>query len=189
MTLFEYVSVAFSIVLSLAAVRLLSGISVSFAPERRYWPHATWVVFVLLASAMAWWNFWSFKDVQHWNFIRFLLYLLVPASIYLQAAALVPENPGIVQSWREHFFAARKRFFVALVSFFLLIAVNSWLLLDLPILHPIRVIQALALGLALSGAVSTHKGWHQALPVIFLALMSIAALALFLQPGSIASQT
>ncbi len=188
MTLFEYLSVAFSIVLSLAAVRLLSGISVCFAPERRYWPHATWVVLILLMSAMAWWNFWSFKDV-HWNFIRFLLTLLVPASIYLQAAALVPESPGTVQSWREHFFAARKRFFVAFASFFLLIGVNAWLLLDLPFLHPARVIQVSALGLALSGVVSAHKGWHQALPVIFLALISIAALALFLQPGSLAAQT
>jgi hypothetical protein len=188
MTLFEYLSVAFSIVLSLAAVRLLSGISVSFVPERRYWPHATWVVFVLLASAMIWWNFWSFKDVQ-WNFIRFFLTLVVPALIYLQAAALVPENPDNVLSWRKHFFAARKRFFVALAALFLLTAVDSWLLLDLPILHPVRIIQALGLGLALSGAWSTHKGWHQVLPVIFLALLSIAALALFLQPGSMASQT
>jgi hypothetical protein len=188
MTLFEYLSVAFSIVLSLAAVRLLSGVSVSFVPERRYWPHVTWVLIVLLMSAMVWWNFWSFKDVT-WNFVRFLLTLFVPASIYLQAAALVPDNPGTVQSWREHFFAARKRFFVALASLFLLIAVNSWLLLDLPVLQPARVIQGLALGLALSGAVSTHNGWHQALPVIFLALLLIAALALFLQPGSIPSQS
>ena len=188
MTLFEYLSVAFSIVLSLAAVRLLSGISVSFVPERRYWPHATWIVFVLLESAMIWWNFWSFKDV-HWNFVGFLLILVVPAVIFLQAVALVPESPGTVQSWREHFFAARKRFFVALAALFLLTAVDSWLLLDLPILHPVRIIQALGLGLALSGAVTTHKGWHQVLPVIFLALSSIAALALFLQPGSMASQT
>jgi hypothetical protein len=188
MTLFEYLSVAFSIVLSFAAVRLLSGISVCFAPDRRYWPHATWVLFVLLASATVWWNFWSFKDVQ-WNFIRFLLTLVVPALIYLQAAALVPDNPATVQSWREHFFAARKRFFVALALFFLLIGVNAWLLLDLPFLHPARVIQALALGFALSGAVSTHNGWHQALPVIFVVLLSISALALFLQPGSLAFQT
>ncbi len=174
--------------LSLAAVRLLSGISVSFVPERRYWPHATWIVFVLLESVMIWWNFWSFKDV-HWNFLGFLLILVVPALIFLQAVALVPESPGTVQSWREHFFAARKRFFVALAALLLLTAVDAWLLLDLPILHPVRIVQALGLGLALSGAVSTHKGWHQVLPVIFLSLLSIAALTLFLQPGSMASQT
>jgi len=48
---------------------------------------------------------------------------------------------------------------------------------------------ALGLGLTLSGAASTHQGWHKVLPVIFLALLSIAALALFLQPGSMGSQT
>ncbi len=185
MTLFEYLAVAFSIVLSLAAVRLLSGLSVAFAPERRYWPHAMWIVFALLSSALVWWNFWSFREVS-WNFFAFLLVLMVPAVIYLQAAALVPENPSLVRSWREHFFTARKRLFVALGSLFLLIAGISWLLLDLPLLHPARGVQASALGLALSGAVSTNKRLHEVLPFIFLALLLVAA-ALFLRPGSIAS--
>ncbi len=184
MTLFEYLSVAFSIVLSLAAVRLLSGLSVAFAPERRYWPHAMWIVFALLTSALVWWNFWSFREVS-WNFFEFLLVLLAPALIYLQAAALVPENPSLVRSWREHFFTARKRLFVALGSFFLLAAGISWLLLDFPLLHPARVVQASGFGLALSGAVSTNKRFHDVLPFIFLALLSIAA-TLLLRPGSIA---
>lgn len=97
MTLFEYLAVAFSVVLSLAAVRLLSGLSVAFAPERRYWPHAMWIVFALLSSPLIWWNFWSFREVS-WNFFAFLLVLIVPAVIYLQAAALVPENPSLVRS-------------------------------------------------------------------------------------------
>ena len=185
MTLFEYLAVAFSIVLSLAAVRLLSGLSVAFAPERRYWPHAMWIVFSLLASALVWWNFWSFRGVS-WNFFAFLLVLTVPAVIYLQAAALVPENPGLVRSWREHFFMARNRLFVALGSFFLLIAGISWLFLDLPLLHPARGVQASAFGLAPSGAVSTNKRLHEVLPFIFLALLLIAA-ALFLRPSSVAS--
>jgi hypothetical protein len=106
--------------------------------------------------------------------------------IYLQAAALVPENPSLVRSWREHFFTARKRLFVALGSFFLLAAGISWLLLDFPLLHPARGVQASAFGLALSGAVSTNKRFHDVLPFIFLALLSIAA-TLLLRPGSISS--
>ena len=186
MTLFEYLAVAFSIVLSLAAVRLLGGLSVAFVPERRYWPHAMWIVFTLLASALGWWNFWSFRDAD-WNFFSFLLILMAPALVYLQAAALVPENPGAVRSWREHFFAARTRFFVALGSFFLLIAGTAWLLIDLPLLHPARGVQALAIGLAVSGAMSTNKRLHEALPLIFLTLLSISAAALFLRPGSLVS--
>jgi hypothetical protein len=131
MTLFEYLAVAFSRVLSLATVRLLSGLSVAFLRERRDWPHATWIVFVLLTSAMVWWNFWSFRGTD-WNFLSFLLILVVPSLLYLQAAALVPESPGNVLDWRAHFVAARTRFFVALGGFFFLISSVSWLLLDFP---------------------------------------------------------
>ena len=185
MTLFEYISVAFSIVLSLSAVRLLGGLSVSLLPERRYWPHAAWIVFALLNSAILWWNIWSFRDLE-WNVIFFFFVLSLPALIYLQAAALVPENPESVQSWRDYFFAARTRFFVALASFFVAAVAVSWFLLDLPLLHPLRAVQASAFVLALSGAVSTNKRLHESLPPIFLVLLGVSAVALFLRPGSMA---
>ena len=185
MTLFEYLSVAFSIVLSLAAVRLLSGASVSFAKAKRYWPHTMWVMFALLTSAMVWWNFWSFESVS-WNFARFLLTLLVPATMYLQAAALVPESPGNVESWREHFFSARVRFFVALAAFFLTIAVVSWVVIDFPLYHPARAVQGVALGLAISGAIATNPRWHHVLPLLFLTLFTIAGFVLFFQPSAMA---
>ncbi len=185
MTLFEYLAVAFSLILSLAAVRLLSGFSVALAPERRYWPHAIWIVFVLLTSVMVWWNFWSFRETQ-WNFLSFLLVLVVPASVYLQAAALVPESPGAIRSWREYFFGARVRLFFAIGTFFALIAAVSWLLLDFPLLHPARAVQASAFGLALAAARSTNERFHAVLPFVFLALWSVSAAALFLRPGSLA---
>jgi len=185
MTLFEYLAVAFSLVLSFAAVRLLGGLSVAFIPERRYWPHAMWLILVLLSSALVWWNFWSFRDAT-WNFFSFLLVLSPPALLYLQAAALVPENPGAVRSWHDHFFAARTRMFYAVGGFFLAAALSSWILLDLPLSHPGRLVQASAFGLAVAGARSTNERLHEALPVIFLALLSIAAAAVLLQPGSLA---
>lgn len=39
MTLFEYLVAAFALLYSLAALRLIGGISVALAPSRRYWPH------------------------------------------------------------------------------------------------------------------------------------------------------
>ena len=185
MTLFEYISVAFSIVLSFAAVRLLAGLSVSLAAERRYLPHSAWIAFVLVLSAMVWWNFWSFREVS-WNFFSFLFVLLVPASIYLQAVALVPESPGRVESWRAHFFAARQRFFFSLASFFLIISVGTWLLLGLPLTHPARAFQATALGLTLAGAVSDHPRLHMWLPLFLTGMMVFTAGAIFSRPGAMA---
>jgi hypothetical protein len=183
-TLFEYLAVAFSIVLSLAAVRLLGGLSVSFAVERRYWPHALWVGIILVQAAMVWWNYWSFRDLE-WNFFLFLFTLFIPGSIYLQAAALVPENPGSVQSWMEHFYASRRRFFFALGAFFPLVAVGSWLLSGFSLLHPARVFQVVGFALAVSGAVSAKKRWHELLPLLFGVLLVLSIGMFFFRPGAL----
>lgn len=185
MSLFEYLSVAFSIVLSLAVVRFLSGLSVAVLKGRRYFPHALWIVFGLLASAMVWWNLWSFRGTD-WNFLSFLFVLTVPSAMYLLAAALVPEQPGRVESWRDHFYAARTRIFVALSAFFALAAGTTWVLVDLPMLHPVRGMQMLALLLALSGLGIANRRFHETLPFAFLLILSVAATVLFFQPDSIA---
>lgn len=183
MTLFEYISVAFSIVLSLAAIRLLGGLSVCLSPERRYGPHVAWVLLLLLNCAFVWWNFWSFRVVD-WNLLKFLSALLPPGLMYLMAAALVPDNPASVESWREHFYRARVRYFTAFAGFMVAVTLNSWLLVGLHILNPARAIQVSALGLTLSGALSDSRRLHVLLPGVFLVLFALAML-LYTAPGSI----
>ena len=50
MTLFEYVTVAVSLVLSLAVVRLLDGLRFAASRERGYPIHLLWVLTKLIAS-------------------------------------------------------------------------------------------------------------------------------------------
>lgn len=188
MTLFEYLSVAFSIVLSLSAVRLLAGLSASFLPGRRCWVHTLWLGSSLLLAALVWWNFWSFRNAQ-WNFLSFLLGLFVPGSIYLMAVALVPDSPGRVTSWEEQFSAARARFFTALAMFFALITATSWILLGLPLLHPIRGVHTLAFGLALTGVISTRRRYHEALVIGFVILELAVAATLFLETDALVPPT
>lgn len=184
-TLFEYLSVAISLVLSLSVVRLLNGVSVSFASTARYLPHGLWIIFVLLMSAIVWWNFWSFRDVG-WNFYTFVWMLLTPAAVFLMSAALVPDVPSQVLSWKAHFFAARQRFFFALAVFLVVIAVNTWLLLGLSLLSRARIVQAIALGIAIAGASSENRRLHSVLPVVAVAIMLAAGVFVFLRPGSLA---
>lgn len=183
MTHFEYIAVAFSLVLSLAGVRLLSGLSSAASSPGRFGPHLAWIVFALVTAAMVWWNFWSFREVS-WHFFSFLFVLLVPASIYLQAVALVPEEPVQVGDWEAYFFAARRRFFIALVLFFVVMAAGSWLMVGFPLLHPARLIQAVALCGAIAGLASPHRTLHRWLPVCLIALLMGVAALVFLRPGS-----
>ena len=181
MTLFEYIIVVFSIVLSLAIVRLLGGLAAAFDPTRRYWPHAALIVFTVLSATMSWWNFWSFRHVQ-WNIGSFFLTLTVPASIYLQAVALVPDDVAAVRSWRTHCEASRRAYYIALASFLVFSIVVSRILLDLSLMHPIRLGQGAALLLGVVGVVSKSNRIHEYLPWLFIALLVFVAGAFFVQP-------
>ena len=114
MTLFEYLSVGYSIVLSLTIVRLLGGLPAAVASDRRYWVHVVWISLVLVRSLLIWWSFWSYHEVAAWNFFSFALVLLLPGLLFMMAATLIPDSTSSVGSWQAHFYAVHRRFFTML---------------------------------------------------------------------------
>jgi protein-S-isoprenylcysteine O-methyltransferase Ste14 len=166
MTLFEYLVAAFALLYSLAALRLIGGISVALAPSRRYWPHLLLTSSLLLEIAAGFWTFWSLRDV-HWNFFGFLVALFVVGTLCYLAAVLVPENAAAVVSWRAHYSAVRHRWYAGLALFGVAMAANATVNLGFPLAHPSRVIQAYALGLGIIGAVSSRDRVHEVLAVLF----------------------
>ena len=138
MTFFEYLSVGYSIVVSLVVVRIMGGLPAALDRERRYWVHVLWLVYVLVRALGFWWIFWSYRTVETWSFFSFSLVLLLPGLLYMMAVTLIPDGSGDVRSWREHYFAVHRRFFVIFALSLLLVATTSVLLLDAPLVHPFR---------------------------------------------------
>jgi hypothetical protein len=109
-TLFEYLAIAFSLVFSFAALRLVAGLPHAIAANRRYNVHVTHVFILLFATAAVFWAFWSARNVE-WTFPRFLIQLAGPAALYFLACTLIPDEPVSVMSWRDYYFAVRRRYF------------------------------------------------------------------------------
>src|SRR3990172_5879526 len=103
MTLFEYVTVAVSIVLSFGVVRLLDGLRWAALPGRRYGVHLLWIPTKLLNHALYWWGLWALREAVAWNVASFLWILLFPRTLYLQSTALVTTQPETVLSCRAPF--------------------------------------------------------------------------------------
>ncbi len=101
MTLFEYLAIAYSLVFSFSAMRLVGGLPHALDPNRRYWLHVCWVLIQLVGTAGQFWLFWSYRDVE-WSYPRFLLTLANPSLLYFNACTLVPEAPASVESWRTY---------------------------------------------------------------------------------------
>ena len=75
MSLFEYISVAVSLILSFGVAHLLARMYVVFERGKRYWVHSAWTVITLVVFIAYWWSFWNWNAVSSWNFGWFLLAL------------------------------------------------------------------------------------------------------------------
>jgi hypothetical protein len=62
MTLFEYMSVAMSLIVALTFAEGLRGLRSALDPERRYWVHAVWLLLKLYNPVMFWWYTWGVPD-------------------------------------------------------------------------------------------------------------------------------
>ena len=185
MSLFEYLAIAYSLVFSSAAIRLVSGLPHAIRSGRRYHVHLLHVFLLLFALILVFWSFWSFRDVQ-WNLFRFLSLLAGPGLLYFLACTLVPDSPSSVTSWRDHFFSIRRPYFLGVCLWFVLLSINTTMMLDLPLLHPARAVHLAILGMGVIGATTSNPVVHTIMPVGGMVVVVFYAAVVFM-PGSLAA--
>ena len=183
MTLFEYLAVSVSIVLSFGVIRMLDGIPQAFASGRRYWVHSLWVVNLLWMHVQLWWAFWSYSVRTSWNYPRFLIVLLGPALLYSLAITLVPRDAADVPSWSAHFKLVRVRFHILFALLVCSLVLSTWLVLGLPFLSQLRAWQAFLIGLFVVGARFPSNRIQGAVAIAYLAMLAYSAVGGFFEPA------
>jgi len=186
LTLFEYLAIAYSLVISFAVVRSASVLPHALARERVYWIHTFWVLANLATCLLIFWNFWSYREVA-WTLGRFSLVLALPTSVFIVASILSPDEPARVESWREYYYAVRVRLFVGGVLFASVAVLISTLVLEMPIIHPFRLFQAGFLAVCATGAISDRPRVHANLAILTMLSFGLAIVRLFAAPGSLSS--
>jgi len=101
MTLFEYISIATSLILSFSLARTLTNFAPIFASEHRYWVHSTWVLGLLVSHAILFWDIWLYQGVEVWTLVEFVLLLMGPIMLFIAASLVVPI--GAVPDYRIYF--------------------------------------------------------------------------------------
>jgi len=182
---FEYLSVAYSLVSSFAAIRLVAGLPHAVASTRRYYVHISHVFLILFATVTLFWGFWSFRDLQ-WNLFRFISLLAGPGLVYFLACTLIPDEPSSVSSWRHYFYSVRRPYFIGLCLWVLLQIMNTTLLLEMPLLHPFRVVQLLILAMGVVGSASDNPTIQRLIAIGSWVVAAITSFVLFL-PGALAA--
>ncbi len=175
MTQFEYIAIAYSMVLSFTVLRALSVLPHAVRIGRRYWVHTTWVCLTLGTTLLLFWNFWLYREIE-WTLPRLALVLANPSILYVMASLLAPGDSPATESWREYFFSIRLRFFATCIAWDLSALTENYVLGgDLPTFHSINI-QLWVVTLAhVAGAASKRAGVQAA---IVLALFVAFALVL-----------
>ncbi len=182
MTLFEYVAVAASLVCSFSAARLLGGVTATLRPERRYWVHATWVFSVVFGISLAWWLFWSYREVE-WDYLRFLLALSPLAILYVLTSLLIPTDVDAVCSWRDHYAGIRVRFFALNLAYLATNTLNTAVLLGQPVFYQQSILTGAMGAVFVAGMISDRPKLHAAIVLVQVGAILLGA-SFALRPGS-----
>ena len=167
MTLFEYLSIAVSLVLSFTVMRIVEGLPQVLAAGRRWWVHGIFTLLALFSTLSSFWVYWSYRNLD-WNFLRFLLLLGPTVAIYFIACTLVPRDAESVESWKSYFAEVASRFFIGWLIWALMVLANQTSL-GAGLLAPMRVLPALMLALSLVGLTTRRERVWAAISLILVA--------------------
>jgi hypothetical protein len=185
MTLFEYLSVLISIVLSFGIVRLLEGFPFAVRRERRYLVYATWVALILWLHVHVWWVLWSYSATVAWNYPRFLIIVADVLVLYSVAITLVPRDPAVVESWRQYFYQRRIRFFVLLAGWMFVVGLQNWLVLEQPLVSWLHLAHVGFIGLCCVGAISPRPRVQGLVVLVTTAVFVLLISSVFFEPAAL----
>ena len=120
MSTFEYMSVMHSIVLALGLARVLGGVADVARDWKRLetkWFFLGWLT-LLLALHVGWWfGLWiRFGEMSDIGLGTFLVWFLIPASLYVASRLLIPEfKEGSTPDLERRFDEVRTPFFACFV--------------------------------------------------------------------------
>ncbi len=117
---YEYLTVFVSVILGLAVVHLLSGVSLILdtrVRERVDWIHAVWTANVFITTLLVWWFNFSLTAVQEWTLLHFLNLVAYSVVLYLMSGLLYPVKGAEIIDFRAHFECNRPRFFMVWLAF------------------------------------------------------------------------
>jgi hypothetical protein len=157
MSMFEYLMVLVSIVMGLGITQVLRGLSKIARSRSAYSVLTLWALLLFYLHVQSWWALWDLNEVATWNQLYFTMIVLIPCSLFGATELLLPMGATPETDWRTHFFSVRRWFFVLMITFSVMTALWTHILLGVPMSHPYRLTQLAIFTLLAIGLVSGNS--------------------------------
>ena len=171
MSHFEYLMVMVSIILGLGATQALRGLSKLTRSPRPFLPVALWGATLFYLTIQVWWGYWDMADVTGWTQLTYYIIVLLPCALFAATELLMPIGAGADTDWEKHYFSVRTWFFGVLIIFQTVALFATYIVDDVPLTHPYRVIQASGIAVALVGLLTSRARAHVWLSAAFIVLL------------------
>lgn len=176
MTVFEYVMVLVSVILSLGIAKLLENHAelLKRGPAVRWSPtYLLWLVIIFFSHVDLWGSLWMIRDQHVWTLLSLLAVLSAAASLFYAAVLSTPDlEPGQgVDLWSFHL-QNRRRYLTALIGYLILGAVLNMTVMTghFDVATLTGTLPGIALCLA---AIVLRNRWVQIAVPILLAVMTV----------------
>ncbi len=170
MSHFEYLMVMVSIILGLGATQALRGLSKLAQSSQPFAPVALWSITLFYLHVQVWWGYWDMVGVTDWTQLSYYLIVFLPCSLFAAIELLVPIGAGAQTDWRTHFFNVRPWFFGTVVAFQALATVTTYIVIEVPLTHPYRIVQVTTILLATGGLFAKSVRAHIWIAAAFMAV-------------------
>ena len=183
MTLFEYLAVAFSIVLGFSFTHLLGSVRSVFDPERRYSVHIGFFFYLILLHPQLWWALWDLHDDASWNLFTFLFTLAGPGLLYLMTTSVVPIERSPGQTWEEHFVSSRRWIYGFAAAYAIWGIGEVFWVFGIPFFHPYRIVQGSLLLVSITAALLPSSRMDRIAVTLMLLIVIGGQLVFRINPG------
>lgn len=115
MSTYEYITIFTSIILGLAIVNVLSGISVIIHKGIKtvfYWIHTIWVINIFTVILLLWWNNLILNDLPELSFLHYLNLVAYSVVLYLMSSLLFPVKFDESINFKKLFYDNRKTLYI-----------------------------------------------------------------------------
>ncbi len=186
MTLFEYLAVAFSIVLGFSVTHLLGSVRSVLDADRRYSIHIIFFFLLVLLHPQLWWALWDLHDDAPWNLLTFFYTLIGPSLLYLAATSIVPIDRSFRGRWEDHFNSSRRWIYGFVAAYSLWGFGEVLWVFQVSLFHPYRFVQISMFLVAMTGAVArSSRVDRYAVPLLLIIIIG-GQLIFRINPGSYA---
>jgi len=171
MSIFEFATVAVSLILGLAVTRLLESIVTSFRARHRCrldWPPFVWAAALLVHQFQFWWSIYAINSIPSMHLGVFVTLLYLSGLLFVAGALMLPNDTEDYPDDLGRYFTFDGSWGAAAIALYNLSAIPAnRILFHASMLEPANLVNVVLAAIALAVCLTRSLTWQKSLTIVY----------------------